>query len=142
MPKIIAFHLPQYHSFPENDLWWGKGFTEWDNTRRATKIVPWQNQKREPLNDNYYNMLDKTTWEFQANLAKEYGIDGFCFYHYWFDGKLLMEKPLENLLNYQDIDIPFCLCWANEPWTRAWDGSAREIIMPQRYGGVKNGFRI
>ena len=132
--KIIAFHLPQFHSFPENDEWWGNGFTEWTNVRKAKPLFAGHNQPRIPLNDNYYNMLDYKTRKWQAELAKKYGIDGFCYYHYWFNGKLLMEKPLESLLLEKDIDISFCLCWANEPWTRAWDGKASAVLMPQHYG--------
>lgn len=132
--KLIAFHLPQFHTFAENELWWGKGFTEWTNTKKAKPITSKHQQPKEPLNDNYYNMLDKNTRKWQSQLADQYGIYGFCYYHYWFNGKLLMEKPLELLLENQDINTPYCLCWANEPWSRAWDGGDKEIIMPQCYG--------
>lgn len=136
--KYIAFHLPQYHTFPENDEWWGKGFTEWINVKKAQPLFNGHNQPKVPLNDNYYNMLYHETWTWQAKLAKKYGVYGFCYYHYWFDGKLLMEKPLEKLLDSRDIDFPFCMCWANEPWTRSWDGKSNSIIMPQRYGSEKD----
>ena len=135
--KYIAFHLPQYHTFPENDKWWGEGFTEWTNVKKAKPLFKGHNQPKIPLDNNYYNMLDQETWAWQAKLAKDYGLYGFCYYHYWFDGKLLMERPLEGLLNTRKIDFPFCLCWANEPWTRAWDGKTSSILMPQRYGGEK-----
>lgn len=138
--KYIAFYLPQYHSFPENDAWWGKGFTEWTNMKKAKQYFDWQYQPRKPLNDNYYD-LDKAfddTIHWQISLAKEYGVYGFCFYHYWFkDGKKLMEKPLERYLNDTTCDLPFCISWANEPWTRAWDGKNHQVIMPQEYGDEK-----
>lgn len=134
-PKIIAFHLPQYHTFQENDEWWGKGFTDWTNVRKAKPLYKGHYQPRVPLNQNYYNMLDYQTRKWQAETAQKYGVYGFCYYHYWFNGKLLMEKPVELLLNEPEISLPFCFCWANEPWSRAWDGSEKEIIMPQYYGG-------
>lgn len=132
--KVIAFYLPQFHSIPENDKWWGKGFTEWINTKKSKSLFEGHNQPREPLNDYYYNLLDSETRKWQANIAKEYGIYGFCYYHYWFDGKLLLEKPLEQIRDSKEPDFPFCMCWANEPWTRAWDGGEKEVLMPQSYG--------
>lgn len=133
--KIIAFYLPQFHSIPENDAWWGKGFTEWTNTKKSKPFFQSHYQPREPLSENYYNLLNPETMQWQANLAKEYGLYGFCYYHYWFNGKKLLEQPLEKMLSNPKIDIPFCLSWANEPWTRAWDGNIKETIMPQIYGG-------
>lgn len=136
MSKLIAFYLPQYHTFPENDRWWGKGFTEWTNVRKAKKLYKSHNQPRVPLNNNYYNLLNEEDIQNQMNLAEEYGVYGFCFYHYWFDGKLLMEKPLEKILK-MDKKVPYCLCWANEPWTRAWDGKNKDVLIGQKYGGEK-----
>jgi len=133
-PKIIAFYLPQFHAIPENDLWWGEGFTEWTNTRKSKPLFKGHNQPREPESDYYYNLLNPETRLWQAGLARNHGIYGFCYYHYWFKGKLLLERPLQELLQSGEPDFPFCLSWANEPWTRRWDGSDHEVLMPQEYG--------
>jgi len=133
--KIFALYLPQYHTIPENDEWWGKGFTEWTNVKKAKPLFKGHNQPRIPLNNNYYNLLDDNTFKWQIGLAKNYGIDGFCFYHYWFNGKLLLEKPLENYLDNKELDFPFFFSWANEPWARTWDGQNTNVLMPQIYGG-------
>lgn len=132
--KIIAFYLPQFHDIPENDKWWGKGFTEWVNVRKARPLFEGHAQPRIPLNRNYYDLLNDEIKVWQSKLAKEYGIYGFCYYHYWFNGKMVLEKPMEQMLRNQKIDIPFCICWANEPWTKAWVGK-KEVIIPQFYGG-------
>ncbi|WBW98663.1 glycosyltransferase WbsX family protein [Oceanirhabdus sp. W0125-5] len=132
--KVIAFYLPQFHEIPENNEWWGTGFTEWTNVRKAKPLFEKHYQPRIPLNRNYYNLLDEKTQEWQAELAKKYGIHGFCYYHYWFNGKMLLEKPMENMLNNKNVDIPFCISWANEPWARTWDGKDKEVLMPQVYG--------
>ncbi|ELI4563254.1 glycoside hydrolase family 99-like domain-containing protein, partial [Escherichia coli] len=132
--KVIAFYLPQYHVIPENDKWWGEGFTEWTNVKRAVPLFSGHNQPRIPLNNNYYNLLDKKTLIWQAGLANQYKIGAMCFYHYWFLGKQLLEKPAEILLENKEINMPFLFSWANEPWTRAWDGSHRNVLMPQSYG--------
>ena len=134
--KAIAFYLPQYHPIPENDRAWGAGFTEWDSVKKARPLFPGHDQPRAPENGNYYSLLDPAVRRWQAELAKKHGIFGFCYYHYWFaGGKKLLEKPAEDMLADPGTDIPFCFSWANEPWTKKWDGGSGEIIVPQDYGG-------
>ena len=132
--RLIAFYLPQFHEIPENNRWWGEGFTEWTNVRKAKSLFKGHRQPRVPLNDNYYTLDDVNVIAQQAALAKSYGISTFCFYHYWFSGKKLLEKPCEMLLEHPEIDIEYCFSWANEPWTRAWDGETSSILQPQNYG--------
>lgn len=137
--KVIAFYLPQYHTIPENDASYGKGFTEWTNVKKASPLFKNHNQPRVPEKNNYYNLLDTEVMIGQAELAKKYGIYGFCYYHYWFkNGKKLLEKPLEAMLKDKRVDIPFMLCWANENWTRKWDGGNNEIIVEQDYGDYED----
>lgn len=132
-PKILAFHLPQYHEIPENNEWWGKGFTDWVNVKKAKPLYVGHNQPRVPLNNNYYDMTDVDTIANQCKIAKEYGLYGFCYYHYWFNGKKLLEKPLDILLEHQEIDTNYCLCWANESWARTWDGKETDYLIKQEY---------
>lgn len=136
--KTIAFYLPQFHAIPENDEWWGKGFTEWTNMKAAKPLFEGHQQPRIPLDNNYYDLLDEKTMEWQVKLAQEYGLYGFCFYHYWFDGHMLLEKPMEMMLKNENINFPYTICWANEPWTNAWksDEDAKTLIA-QRYGDEK-----
>lgn len=134
MPKVLAFFLPQFHGIPENDEWWGQGFTEWTNVRKASALFPGHYQPRIPADDRYYDLLDPAVHDWQAALAQQHGVYGFCYYHYWFNGKRLLEKPVELLLSRGKPDFPFCLSWANEPWTRAWDGGEHQVLMPQSYG--------
>ncbi len=118
--KLIAFYLPQYHRIAENDEWWEEGFTEWTNVKRAKKYFKNQTQPKVPLNNNYYDLMNRETVEWQTALMKKYDVYGFCYFHYWFTGRMLLEKPAENLLKWTDIDQPFCFAWANSTWARTW----------------------
>jgi len=131
--RTIAFYLPQFHETLENNKWWGEGFTEWTNVKKAKPLFEGHYQPRVPLNNNYYNLLDDDVKKWQIDIAKKYGIYGFCIYHYWFNGKLLLEKPIEQYLNNKDLNFPFCLCWANEEWTNGWISSKTEVLMRQDY---------
>lgn len=134
--KIITYYLPQFHTIPENDMFHGKGFTEWTNTKKATPLFEGHYQPKTPYNENYYCLLNPEVMREQATLAKKYGVYGFCYYHYWFKGgKKLLEKPVENMLADKEVGIPFCLSWANENWCKRWDGGNQEVIVEQDYGG-------
>ncbi len=130
---IIAFYFPQFHSIPENDRWWGNGFNDWELVKAAKPNFLGHNQPRIPLDGNYYNPCKRETLEKQIKLAKEYGIGGFMFYHYWFDGKMLLERPLDVFLKNEDLEMPFCICWANESWSRAWVGKPEVILQKQEH---------
>lgn len=138
--KIIALYLPQYHAFPENNEWWGEGYTEWKAVKQAKPLFKGHEEPRVPLNDRYYDLdIDGyETLKWQSELANKYGLYGFCFYQYWFCGHKLMEKPAEKLLQHKDINIRFCFSWANETWTRTWYSREDEILIEQTYGDKDN----
>ena len=131
--KIIAMYFTQLHTIPENDKWWGEGFTDWNNVRRAEPLFDGHFQPRVPLGSNYYDQSHLETIRGQVELAKSYGIYGFCHYHYWFDGKQLLETPTNLFLQNPGIDFPFCLSWANETWSKRWDGRDHDILIQQTH---------
>jgi lipopolysaccharide biosynthesis protein len=132
--RIIAFYLPQYHPIKENNDWWGPGFTEWRNVARARPNFVDHYQPHQPADLGYYDLRLADTRKQQADLAEKYGVHGFCYYHYWFSGRRVLELPFNEVLASGSPDFPFCLCWANENWTRTWDGGDNDILLAQRYG--------
>lgn len=134
-PKLLAYYLPQFHQIPENDEWHGEGFTEWVKVKQSKPLFDGHRQPREPHEDiGYYDLSSPDVLPSQAKMAREFGIDGFIFYHYWFgEGKMILEKPAQDLLRDESIEIDFCFAWCNENWTRRWDGGNNQILLEQTY---------
>ncbi|MFZ5524808.1 MAG: glycoside hydrolase family 99-like domain-containing protein [Pseudomonadota bacterium] len=139
--KLIAMYFPQLHAIPENDEWWGKGFTDWNNVRSAVPMYEGHYQPRVPLDENYYDQSRLETLRRQIDLAKRYGVHGFCHYHYWFDGKQLLETPTNLVMANKDIDFPFCLSWANETWTKRWDARDHHILIQQTHPPARESWK-
>lgn len=133
--RAIALYLPQFHPIPENDEWWGKGFTEWTNTAKAKPLYKGHYQPHVPADLGFYDLRQPEARTAQANMARAYGIEGFCYYHYWFGGKQLLERPFNEVLHSGEPDFPFFLCWANESWTGVWHGAPNKLLIEQTYPG-------
>ena len=136
--RAMAFYLPQYHSIPENDRWWGKGFTEWTNVSKARPMFRGHRQPTIPADLGFYDLRVPETRAAQADLARQHGIEGFCYWHYWFAGKRLLERPFQEVLKSGEPDFPFCLAWANESWTGVWNGEPDKILIKQTYPGQED----
>ena len=133
--RAIAFYLPQFHPIPENDEWWGKGFTEWTNTAKARPLFPGHYQPHVPADLGFYDLRLPETRATQAAMAQQYGIEGFCYYHYWFAGRQILERPLREVIASGKPDFPFCVCWANKNWSGVWHGAPKRILIEQTYPG-------
>lgn len=131
--RPIAIYLPQFHPVPENDAWWGKGFTEWTNVSKARPLFKGHHQPHLPADMGFYDLRLKESRMAQAELARQHGIYGFCYYHYWFNGRRILERPFQEVYESSEPDLPFMLCWANENWTRKWDGGDSTLLLKQEY---------
>ncbi len=136
--KFLAFYLPQYHPIPENNEWWGKGFTEWTNTAKAKPLYSGHYQPHIPADLGFYDLRLPEARIAQADLAREYGIEGFCYYHYWFAGRRILERPFDEVLESGVPNYPFCLCWANETWSGIWHGDPKRVLIEQTYPGTED----
>src|SRR4051794_19003946 len=136
--RAIALYLPQYHPIPENDEWWGKGFTEWTNVAKAKPLFPFHYQPHVPGDLGFYDLRLAETREAQASLAREYGVEAFCYYDYWFAGRRILHRPLDEVVKSGKPDFPFCVCWANESWSGVWHGTGRRTLIEQTYPGVED----
>lgn len=135
-PKLIAYYLPQYHPVPENDEWWGKGFTEWTNVTKAKPLFKGHYQPRFPADLGYYDLRLPEVRQAQAAMAKDYGVSGFCYYHYWFgNGRQMLNRPIDEIIASNKPDFPFCFCWANQSWTGHWFGADKKMLIKQEYFG-------
>ncbi|MGP8312064.1 glycoside hydrolase family 99-like domain-containing protein [Enterocloster aldenensis] len=141
--KIITMYLPQFYRTKENDEWWGEGYTDWEAVKMARPLFEGHNQPRIPYKNNYYNLLDRNVMQWQAELMRQFSVYGQCFYHYWFkEGKRVLDKPAENLLQWKEIEMPFCFCWANEPWVRSWSAIVDSNVWAPKfesYHGIESG---
>lgn len=138
LAHLIAFYLPQYHPIPENDAWWGSGFTEWTNVAKAQPLFPGHYQPKAPADLGFYDLRVPETRAAQAELARSYGIEAFCYYHYWFAGRQVLERPFNEVLSSGQPDFPFCLCWANQSWTGIWHGAPNRVLIEQTYPGMED----
>jgi hypothetical protein len=136
--RLFAFYLPQFHPIPENDEWWGKGFTEWTNVAKAKPLFRGHYQPHVPADLGYYDLRDPETRVAQAEMAREYGIEGFCYWHYWFAGKRLLGRPFNEVLKSGEPDFPFCLAWANQTWTGIWHNAPDRTLIEQTYPGLRD----
>ncbi len=133
--RVIAFYLPQYHPIPENDEWWGRGFTEWRNAAKARPLFRGHYQPHVPADLGFYDLrLPETRWA-QAEMARSHGVEGFCYWHYWFAGRRILERPFDEVLRSKEPDFPFCLAWANQSWTGIWHGLKDKVLIAQTYPG-------
>lgn len=138
MTRMIAFYLPQFHPIPENDEWWGKGFTEWTNTAKAKPMFPGHYQPHVPADLGFYDLRLPEARLAQAELARQYGIEAFCYYHYWFAGKRILDLPFNEVLESGQPNFPFCLCWGNQSWTGVWHGAPNRMLIEQTYPGMED----